>query len=213
MSGRDEENDDRWPGRFRVQASATVRRKARAGRRDCLRLSLTWTLIIFRRRRGLTVPARPNAMRASPMTSPEPSEPTVPFASLLGTKGALRIRHHISSARPHIVLKRVIISEDGSDEEEDANSSVVYFSFFAAKRIEVKPGKELLFAVDTDDKEFKDRVLMIQGSLAPEPPSADEVVEEAAPPEEKEEEAVALPPKLRRTWVRPPEEQVIPPRT
>ena len=135
-------------------------------------------------------------------------EPTV--RSVLGIKGQLRFQPHGSTQKAHVVLRQVDMSDESDDE---GDSSMVYFSLFAHKRIEVKPGKELLFAVDTDDKEFKDRVLMIQGSLSPEPPSADEVVEEAARPQDMEEEAVALPPKLRRTWVRPPEEQVIPPRT
>ncbi|KAL1742780.1 hypothetical protein HDZ31DRAFT_10583, partial [Schizophyllum fasciatum] len=60
-------------------------------------------------------------------------------ASLLGAKGALRIRPHISTQRPHVVLRRVVISEDSDEEDEGADPTVIYFSLFAQKRIEVKP--------------------------------------------------------------------------
>ncbi|TRM59852.1 hypothetical protein BD626DRAFT_572257 [Schizophyllum amplum] len=111
-------------------------------------------------------------MRNAGMNSPEPIVPSLPFASLLGTKGALRIRPHVTTQRPHVVLRRV-------------------------KRIEVKPGKEILFAVETEDARFKDQALILQASLSD--------AEDAAP-EEEDDVPVALPPKLRRPWNKPAEQ-------
>ncbi|KII89310.1 hypothetical protein PLICRDRAFT_79588, partial [Plicaturopsis crispa FD-325 SS-3] len=59
------------------------------------------------------------------------------LASILGLKGALRLRPHGSSQKAHVVLRRVEAPE-GSDDEED-DKPAVYFSLFAQKRIEVKP--------------------------------------------------------------------------
>ncbi|EGN96271.1 hypothetical protein SERLA73DRAFT_185930, partial [Serpula lacrymans var. lacrymans S7.3] len=61
--------------------------------------------------------------------------PTV--SSILGIKGSLRFRRHGSSQKAHVVLRRVEISEDSSDDEN--RKPTVYYSLFAQKRIEVKP--------------------------------------------------------------------------
>ena len=79
-----------------------------------------------------------------PATIPE--EPTV--ASVLGVKGQLRFHPHGSTQKAHVVLRQVELSDESDDE---GDSSMVYFSLFAQKRIEVKPGKEILLAVASPD--------------------------------------------------------------
>lgn len=128
-------------------------------------------------------------------------EPTV--ASILGIQGPLRFRPHGSSQKAHVVLRRVEISDDSSDEGEGGSSKrVVYFSLFAQKRIEVKPGKEILLTVASADGRFKDRPLVFEGDLPTEVSASDEE-------EEAEEEvmflppiAQAIPPKMRRAWTK-----------
>ncbi|KAF9228803.1 hypothetical protein BS17DRAFT_679424, partial [Gyrodon lividus] len=61
--------------------------------------------------------------------------PTV--ASVLGIKGPLRFRRHGASQKAHVVLRRVEVSGDST--YSGGKSSIVYFSLFAQKRIEVKP--------------------------------------------------------------------------
>ncbi|KAI0693370.1 hypothetical protein BC835DRAFT_1252165, partial [Cytidiella melzeri] len=58
-------------------------------------------------------------------------------ASVLGIKGELRFRPHGSTQKAHVVLRQVDWSPE--DSEDEADSSMAYFSLFAQKRIEVKP--------------------------------------------------------------------------
>ena len=133
--------------------------------------------------------------------------PTV--ASILGIKGPLRFRPHGSSQKAHIILRRVELSDDSDD--DGSSKSMVYFSFFAQKRIEVKPGKEILLALS--DSKYKDRAVIFEGDLPGEETSSDgeDVIEG-----EVEEELVILPsrdilpPKMRRTWTKRVSEQVSP---
>lgn len=123
-------------------------------------------------------------------------------ASVLGIKGSLRFRPHKSSQKAHVVLRRVEVSDDSSDDGD--SKQIVYYSLFAHKPIQVKPGKEILLTVS--DGRFKDRAIMFEGDLrGPEEPSDDEEVTQVA---EEEEELFlppvreAIPPKMRRAWTR-----------
>jgi len=133
--------------------------------------------------------------------------PTV--ASILGIKGSLRFRPHGSSQKAHIVLRRVELSDD-SDDDENAKPTI-YFSLFAQKRIEVKPGKEILLTVS--DGKYKDQAIIFEGDLPGEETSSDEeddtevaVVEEPVTLPARD----ILPPKMRRTWTKRTSEQVSP---
>src|SRR5215471_5219191 len=89
------------------------------------------------------------------------SSPTA--ASILGIKGSLRFRLHGSSQKAHVVLRRVEVDDDSTDDGE--SKQVVYFSLFAQKRIEVKPGKEILVALASAEGPFKDRAVIFEGDL------------------------------------------------
>lgn len=104
-------------------------------------------------------------------------EPTV--ASMLGIRGPLRFRTHGSTQKAHVVLRQVEPSEESGDEGDGKSSSksAVYFSLFAQKRIEVKPGKEILLAVATPDGRFIETPVIFTGDfLDPNDPGKDEIV-------------------------------------
>ncbi|KAF9466230.1 hypothetical protein BDZ94DRAFT_1251452 [Collybia nuda] len=130
-------------------------------------------------------------------------------ASVLGIKGSLRFRLHGSTQKAHVVLRRVTISEESSDDGEGGN--VVRFSLFAQKRIEVKPGKEILLTVASEDSLFKDRPVVLEGNLTGEEElsSAEDDTQVA---EEEEVDiyipppAPVIPPKMRRGWTKKAEE-------
>jgi hypothetical protein len=77
-------------------------------------------------------------------------EPTVPedVCKALGArKNSIRLRAHTTEWKPHVFLRRVDLDLD-SDEEEEANARhIAYYGLYAAKQINVKPGKEILFAI------------------------------------------------------------------
>ncbi|KAG6907454.1 hypothetical protein DXG01_008838 [Tephrocybe rancida] len=131
-------------------------------------------------------------------------------ASLLGVKGGLRFRAHGSTQKAHIVLRRVTVSDDSSDDE--TGSKVVRFTLIAHKRIEVKPGKELLLMLESDDGPFKDRPVVMEGDLAPSGYASEE--EESTQVAEEEEVVFvppieeAIPPKMRRAWTRKADDSV-----
>ncbi|KAF8894760.1 hypothetical protein BD779DRAFT_1502773 [Infundibulicybe gibba] len=132
-------------------------------------------------------------------------EPTV--TSMLGVKGPLRFRPHGSSQKPHIILRRVVISDESSDSGEVDN--VVRFSFFAQKRIEVKPGKEILLTVASEDGRFKDQPIIFVGDPLASDATSDEEVETQVAEEEDAyipPIAQAIPPKMRRAWTKKVEE-------
>ena len=140
-------------------------------------------------------------------------EPTV--ASILGLSGPLRFRLHGSTQKAHLLLKQ-------SDEKRllggtTGTHGVAYYSLFAQKRIEVKPGKEILLALEG---KFGDRPILICGDI---PSSGHEPVK--ASPSTTTTEVVAakveptklgrtaspmpvreatpnLPPKLRKAWMK-----------
>lgn len=124
-----------------------------------------------------------------------PHGPTL--ASILGVKGPLRFRPHGSSQKPHVVLRRVQISDDSSEDGE--SNTIVYFSLFASKRIEVKPGKEILLSVDGS---IENHPILLEGDLVTrEEEKVVENVEDGLP-----QPTEVIPPKMRRGWkVRPDE--------
>src|SRR5882762_10822908 len=93
--------------------------------------------------------------------------PTV--TSILGVRGPLRFRPHGSSQKAHMILRRVEFSDD-SDDDENAKR-IVRFSLFAHKRIEVKPGKEILLTLA--DGKYKDQTLIFEGDLPSDETSSD----------------------------------------
>ena len=92
--------------------------------------------------------------------------PNALFTSVLGLKGPLRIAPHGSEHKPHIILKRV--GPPSNLESNGEASRVARFSFFAHKRFEVKPGKEIMFAVasaDGSEGPFKEIALVLEADL------------------------------------------------
>ncbi len=142
------------------------------------------------------------------MDKPTPSnvsgasaEPTV--ASILGIKGPLRFHPHGSTQKAHVVLRQVQLPEDSDDE---GDTSVIYFSLFAQKRIEVKPGKEILLAVAAPDGKLLDTPVVLAGRLSN--GSFDSDVDSSTPrpkvtitPSFLES---TVPPKMRKPWSKLP---------
>lgn len=147
------------------------------------------------------------------------AEPTV--ASILGLSGPVRFRLHGSGQKAHLVLRRVQVAEGSNDDGKGILGApkTAFYSLFAHKRIEVKPGKEILLAVEG---EFEDRPILIGGdilgsSLISGVQSVlrdnreagtrldDKMqVEVTAVPDddEKEQEIITMPPKMRKSWMR-----------
>ena len=121
-------------------------------------------------------------------------------ASVLGIKGPLRFRPHGSSQKAHVILRRVDPESDSEGEGE--TKSAVQFSLFAYKRIEVKPGKEILLTVA--DGPFQDRAIIFEGhdleasslSDAEEETQVEEEEDAVVPPEQ------SLPLKMRKPWAK-----------
>lgn len=134
-------------------------------------------------------------------------------ASILGVKGALRFRRHGASQKAHVVLRRVELSEDPA--YPPGRRPVAYFSLFAQKRIEVKPGKEILLSVASEDGSFTDQAVIFEGDLSAVPDSnseeEEEVEKQIAHDDTFSDPPVShvIPPKMRRTWTRQ-HEQVSP---
>lgn len=145
-------------------------------------------------------PYKPLRMTDSSSIDNELVSPAPTAASILGIKGPLRFRPHGSSQKAHVVLRRV---DPESDSEGDGETKgVVQFSLFAYKRIEVKPGKEILLTVA--DGPFKDRAIIFEGDEL-EAASLSDVEEETqvaedddalVPPEH------SLPLKMRKPWAK-----------
>ena len=126
--------------------------------------------------------------------------------SVLGIKGALRFRRHGASQKAHVVLRRVEISEDAP--YPPGRGPVAYFSLFAQKRIEVKPGKEILLSVASEDGSFTDQAVIFEGDLSVVPDSnsdeEEEVEKQIAHDDTFSDLPVphVIPPKMRRTWTK-----------
>ena len=153
-------------------------------------------------------------------------EPTV--TSVLGLSGPIRFRLHGSTQKAHLLLKQ---SEEKRPLDGLSNThGVAYYSLYAQKRIEVKPGKEILLALEG---KFGDRPILICGDISSsghEPlnvsPSTKTVEEKVAKVEPTKPSRTAspmpvreatpnLPPKLRKAWMksvqnRQPVERVFP---
>ncbi|KIP10287.1 hypothetical protein PHLGIDRAFT_249413 [Phlebiopsis gigantea 11061_1 CR5-6] len=129
-----------------------------------------------------------------------PGEPTV--ASVLGVKGQLRFHPHGSTQKAHVVLRKVDLAEESDDDEE---SSMVYFSLFAQKRIEVKPGKEILLAVATPDGKFLDAPVIFAGRVSVGEESIQDVSSQPFRNDlSSKTRAPVIPPKLRKPWLEAP---------
>ncbi|THH21090.1 hypothetical protein EW146_g386 [Bondarzewia mesenterica] len=128
-------------------------------------------------------------------------------ASILGIKGHLRLRPHGSTQKAHIVLRRVELDDDSGDEGDE--KKVAYFSLFAHKRIEVKPGKEILLTVA--DGPFKDKAIMFEGDF-PSPLASSDEEDETQVAEDDEDLMPTehlIPPKMRKPWIKRVEESNI----
>ncbi|TEB36320.1 hypothetical protein FA13DRAFT_1771708, partial [Coprinellus micaceus] len=136
--------------------------------------------------------------------------PTALVGKLLGIQASsLRFRHHELKQKPHLILRRV---EDDSDDESDDGElkhshRIVRFSLFAMKRIDVKPGKELLLCVATENEAFKDSPLVLEAEGGD--VGADKDPRDVANEVVQQKEAVTtpvaeqvVPPKMRRTWTK-----------
>ena len=105
-------------------------------------------------------------MDDSSTTDVDRNIPNALFTSALGLKGPLRIAPHGSEHKPHIILKRV--DPPSNVELNGEQNRVARFSFFAHKRFEVKPGKEIMFAVaaaDGSEGPFKEVALVLEADL------------------------------------------------
>ncbi|KIK94626.1 hypothetical protein PAXRUDRAFT_827796 [Paxillus rubicundulus Ve08.2h10] len=125
-------------------------------------------------------------------------------ASVLGIKGPLRFRRHGASQKAHVVLRRVEVSEDSA--YSGGKNSVAYFSLFAQKRIEVKPGKEILLSVASDDGTFTDQAVIFEGDLLSffdsnsdeEQEVEKQIAQEDSVPDSPTTHVI--PPRMRRSW-------------
>ncbi|KAF7359195.1 WD40 repeat-like protein [Mycena sanguinolenta] len=138
----------------------------------------------------------------------------VSVASILGIKGGLRIRRHTINQKAHVVLRRAEPSDDSSDDGQE--NDIVVFRLFAVKPINVKPGKELLLTIASEDDRFKGQGqnVVFEGTLRGAEEDSDhegttQVEEEPQVIEEEEEEIIpesVMPPKMRRQWTKRVEE-------
>ena len=149
---------------------------------------------------GYHDPYKPRRMTDSSSIDNGLVSPAPTAASILGIKGPLRFRAHGSSQKAHVVLRRV--DPESDSEGEGDIKGVVQFSLFAYKRIEVKPGKEILLTVA--DGPFKDRAIIFEGDEL-DGSSLSDVEEETqvaedddtlVPPEQ------SLPLKMRKSWAK-----------
>ena len=120
-------------------------------------------------------------------------------ASVLGIAGGLRFRPHGSTQKAHVILRQVDPPEDA---EEEVDSSTIYFSLFAQKRIEVKPGKEILLAVASPDGRIIETPVILAAKVANGTPLPNG---HNLSPEDRMNIVAAtkkltIPPKMRKTW-------------
>ncbi|KAJ3907200.1 hypothetical protein F5879DRAFT_570183 [Lentinula edodes] len=122
------------------------------------------------------------------------------ISQILGVKTSLCFRPRRLTQKPHAVLRRVEASDDSSDEGGES-SSLVHFKIFAQKRFTITPGKEILLTVD--DARFKDHSVLLCGA----PFTSDELEMQERVKAAKDGDIPplpknALPPKMRRAWVK-----------
>ena len=126
--------------------------------------------------------------------------PNALLTSVLGLKTPLRIAPHGSEHKPHIILKRV--SPPNNPESNGETSRVARFSFFAHKRFEVKPGKEIMFAVasaDGSEEPFKEIALVLEADLDD---TLDATNEEETDDHSSVKKVDMLPPKMRKSYTK-----------
>jgi hypothetical protein len=127
--------------------------------------------------------------------------------SVLGIQSPLHLRPHGSTQKPHIILRRVTVSGDSGG--GGGASNIVRFSLFAAKRIEVKPGKEILLTVASPDGYFEDQPVVFEADIAASGETSDEKSDTLVAEEEDvylPPAGEAIPPKMRRAWTKKVEE-------
>ena len=152
----------------------------------------------------------PDRPHDDPGLSPEPT-----ITSVLGLSGPLRFRLHGSTQKAHLLLKQS--DEKRPPGEPSSTNGVVYYSLYAQKRIEVKPGKEILLALEG---KFGDRPVLICGNVPSSghdpthvplsTPTVEEVATKVEPtkpsrtasPMPMREATPNLPPKLRKAWMK-----------
>ncbi len=81
------------------------------------------------------------------------------FSTALGIKGRAKLRPHPKSQLPHIELRRVDPPADASD----SSGATLYFSFFSAKPLNCKAGRELLLSLGRIDDRHAGRSIMLEG--------------------------------------------------
>jgi hypothetical protein len=133
--------------------------------------------------------------------------PNVLFTSVLGLKGPLRIAPHGSEHKPHIILKRV--DPPSNLESNGETNRVARFSFFAHKRFEVKPGKEIMFAVasaDGNEGPFKEIALVLEADLDTNLDTTNEEKDNHFPAKKVDMNGLGnvqgLPPKMRKSYTK-----------
>lgn len=133
--------------------------------------------------------------------NPLPTCPSV--ATILGVKGPLRFSPHGSTQKPHIILRRVTVPEDSNGDGQV--NHVVRFSFFAQKRIEVRPGKEILLTVAGDDGQFENQCVVFEGDSLGSPAVLGDSKDTQVATKEQSSVPImggAIPPKMRRAWTK-----------
>lgn len=103
-------------------------------------------------------------MTSSLAGTPDPTPTEATVASILGVRDPLLFRRHHSSQKAHCILKRVRFTTTPT--EDETKHGIVYFSLFAQKRIDVRPGKEILVCVDSsEDGFFSDQAILLAGII------------------------------------------------
>lgn len=133
--------------------------------------------------------------------------PNALLTSVLGLKGPLRITPHGSEHKPHIILKRV--DTPNNLESNGESNCVARFSFFAHKRFEVKPGKEIMFTVasaDGSEGPFKEVALVLEADIDTTLDTTDEDETNHSPAKKVDVTAIGnvqgLPPKMRKSYTK-----------
>ncbi|PPR00053.1 hypothetical protein CVT24_009009 [Panaeolus cyanescens] len=120
------------------------------------------------------------------------------LAAALGLKGPLRIVPQGVTRKPHIILKRV--EDEDSLAAPGPSKRVARFAFATAKRIQLKPDADLIFALEAPDGEG----LLIEGDIDSGSDSEIEELEPEPVPAKQKEPSIdqttlgRLPPKMRK---------------
>lgn len=126
-------------------------------------------------------------------------------ASVLGVKGPLRFRPHGSTQKPHVILRRVVTPDDSNGDSQPTH--IVRFSLFAHKRIEVKPGKEILLSVASVNGQFENQPIVFEADARD---SSDAEGTTKKPKTEAPPTPVlkpAMPPRMRKGWIKRKEDE------